>query len=63
MKNKIKTLSILLTIFATATIVFLCLFLSFWSTSRTYKNQLENSYMKSFYEMVDNVNTLEVGLS
>lgn len=63
MKRKIKALSILLMVFATATVIFLCLFLSYLATSQTYKNQLENSYMKSFYEMVDNVNNLEVGLS
>lgn len=43
--------------------VFLCLFISFAVTSDSYKNQLENSYMKAFYEMVDNVNTLEVNMS
>lgn len=63
MKKTNKVLIILSTILGTLTIIFLCLFLSFWSTSNTYKTQLENSYMKSFYEMVDNVNTLEVDLS
>ncbi|MBQ7351769.1 MAG: germination protein YpeB [Clostridia bacterium] len=63
MRKKINTLAVLTTIFATATVVFLCLFLSFVATSKTYKTQLENSYMKSFYEMVDNVNNLEVNLS
>lgn len=63
MKKTNKTLIALTVIFGSLMIVFLCLFLSFLATSNTYKNQLENSYMKSFYEMVDNVNTLEVNLS
>lgn len=63
MKKTNKILIWLTTIFGTSMIIFLCLFLSFLSTSNTYKTQLENSYMKSFYEMVDNVNTLEVDLS
>lgn len=46
-----------------ATLVFLGLFLSFLATAKTYKTQLENSYMKSFYEMVSNVNDLEVDIS
>lgn len=62
MKGK-KTLVYLTTIFASLMIVFLCLFLSFFASSRTYKQQLENSYMKSFYEMVDSINTLEVDFS
>ena len=64
MKNKNDRILILLTtLFGSLTLVFLCLFLSFLITSNTYKTQLENSYMKSFYEMVDNINTLEVDLS
>ncbi|MGN0961671.1 MAG: PepSY1/2 domain-containing protein [Christensenellales bacterium] len=63
MKKTNKVLIYLTTIFGSLMIVFLCLFISFLATSTTYKNQLENSYMKSFYEMVDNVNTLEVNLS
>ena len=64
MKGKSNKILIwLTTIFGTAMVVFFALFLSFWATSSTYKTQLENSYMKSFYEMVDNVNTLEVNLS
>lgn len=63
MKKTNKVLICLTTIFSSLMIVFLCLFLSFLSASQTYKTQLENSYMKSFYEMVDNVNTLEVDLS
>ena len=63
MKKDNQVLIILTTIFATLTLIFLCLFLSYSSSSKTYKTQLENSYMKSFYEVVDNVNTLEVDLS
>lgn len=53
----------LVTILGTGMIVFFALFLSFLATASTYKTQLENAYMKSFYEMVDNVNTLEVNMS
>ena len=44
-------------------ILFLCLFLSFLVTARTYETQLENTYMKNFYDMVSNVNDLEVDMS
>ena len=63
MKKINKPLVVLTTLFGSLMIVFLCLFLSFFATSKEYKTQLENSYMKSFYEMVDNVNDLEVSLS
>lgn len=63
MKKVNKIFIILTTIFGSLSLVFLCLFLSFFATTKTYKTQLENSYMKSFYEMVDNVNTLEINLS
>lgn len=63
MKKTNKVFIVLTTVFASLFIVFLCLFLSFMATSNLYKKQLSNSYMKSFYEMVDNVNTLEVNLS
>ena len=58
-----RVMTALAIIFGSGLIVFLCLFLSFWSTTNNYKKQLENTYMKSFYEMVDNVNSLEVNLS
>ena len=58
-----KVLIFTTTIMGAMVVVFVCLFIGFWTTARTYKNQLENSYMKAFYEMVDNVNTLEVNLS
>ncbi len=63
MNKTCKVLTALTLIFGSSMIIFLCLFLSFLSTSNIYKNQLENSYMKSFYEMVSNVNSLEVDLS
>lgn len=63
MRKTNKALIVSTTILGGLTVVFLCLFISFWATAKTYKNQLENSYMKSFYEMVDSVNTLEVNLS
>lgn len=63
MKSKCKIFIILSVIFGSLMIVFLCLFLSFMVTSNTYKTQLQNTYMKSFYEMVDNINSLEVDLS
>lgn len=63
MKKTNNPLIILTTVFASLAVVFLGLFLSYFITAKTYRNQLENSYMKSFYEMVDSVNSLEVDLS
>ncbi len=63
MSKTCKTLTALTIVFGSAMIIFLCLFISFLTTSNNYRIQLENSYMKSFYEMVDNVNSLEVDLS
>ena len=63
MKNRKTAIILLATFLGSTTIIFLCLFLSFWATSNTYKNQLENAYMKSFYEMVDNVNNIELDMS
>jgi len=63
MKKTNKTFIALTIIFSTISLVFLILFISFLSTSITYKTKLENTYMKGFYEMVDNVNNLEVDLS
>ena len=63
MSKTCKTLTALTIVFGSAMIIFLCLFISFLTTSNNYRVQLENSFMKSFYEMVDNVNSLEVDLS
>ena len=52
MKKNNNLFKILTTIFATTTVVFLCLFISFSVTSATYKTQLENTYMKSFYSVM-----------
>ncbi len=63
MSKTCKTLTALTVVFGSAMIIFLGLFISFLSTSNNLKTQLENTYMKSFYEMVDNINSLEVDLS
>lgn len=63
MKKENKALIWVSVALGSATLVFLGLFLSFLATAKTYKTQLENSYMKSFYEMVSNVNDLEVDIS
>lgn len=63
MKKSYKTFATLTVVFATLTLVLGILFISFLVTSNTYKTKLENSYMKGFYEMVDNVNNIEVDLS
>lgn len=63
MKKTNKALIIICTALGSATLIFLGLFLSYLSTSLTYKKQLENAYMKSFYEMVSNINDLEVDMS
>jgi len=61
--KKVKILAVTTTILSSLVIVFLGLFLSFWATSKTYKTQLENLYMKNFCEMVSNINDLEVDMS
>lgn len=63
MKNENNGLVIFATIMSSLALVFLCLFLSFWGTSNNYKKELENAYMKNFYEMVSNINDLEVDIS
>ncbi len=54
---------ILTAVLSASTIVFLCLFLSFESSSKTYKNSLENNYKKSYYEVASNINDMEIDLS
>ena len=63
MNRTCKVMTVLAVVFGSGLIIFLCLFLSYMTTLNNYKNQLENTYMKSFYEMVDNINSLEVDLS
>ena len=62
-KNNNNILYIILAVFGASTIVFLCLFLSFQNSSNSYKNQLENNYKKSYYEVVSNINDLEIDIS
>lgn len=61
MKN--KGLVIAVSLLGAVSVIFGVLFLVFLSTSNTYKNQLENNYSKSFYEVVSNINDLEVDMS
>ncbi len=61
MKN--KGLIIAVSLLGSVSLIFGVLFLVFLSTSNTYKNQLENNYSKSFYEVVSNINDLEVDMS
>lgn len=63
MKKQNTGLIIFATIMSALAIIFLCLFLSFLGTSNNYKKELENAYMKNFYEMVSNINDLEVDMS
>ena len=64
MKNNYNKIFVVFSVvFASATLIFMCLFLSYWATSKNYRNQLENNYMKSFYEMVDGIDSLEVDTS
>lgn len=63
MKKENNGLIIFSVIASVLSVVFLCLFLSFLVTSNNYKRDLENAYMKNFYEMVSNVNDLEVDIS
>lgn len=63
MKQKNTALSIIATILGTTTIIFLGLFISYLITANNYKTQLENAYKKNFYEVVANINDLEVDVS
>lgn len=62
-KNNNIILYIILTLLGSSTIIFLCLFLSFQKTSDVYKNELNNKYKKSYYEVLSNINDLEIDLS
>lgn len=61
MKNKgyLITISLL----SALSLIFIVLFAVFYSISNSYRNQLENNYTKSFYEVVSNINDLEVDMS
>jgi len=63
MKNNQNSLSIIVAILGATTLIFLGLFISFFVTSKNYETQLENAYKKNFYEVVSNINDLEVDLS
>lgn len=63
MKKRNTTLSIIATILGSTTIIFLGLFISYLITANNYKTQLENAYKKNFYEVVANINDLEVDVS
>jgi len=63
MKKENNWLIIFASIMSALALIFLCLFLSFLGTSNSYKKELENAYMKNFYEMVSNINDLEVDMS
>ncbi|MBE5738632.1 MAG: hypothetical protein E7354_02780 [Clostridiales bacterium] len=58
-----KALAISTAILGASSLVFMSLFILFCVSSNTYKNQLENNYNKSFYEVVSNINDLEVDMS
>lgn len=62
-KNNNTWLYIIISILGATTIIFLCLFLSFQNTSKSYKQTLENNYKKNFYEVASNINDLEVDIS
>ena len=63
MKKKNSGFYIAISLLAASALVFLCLFISFLLTANNYKTQLENTYKKNFYEVVSNINDLEVDLS
>lgn len=63
MKKNNNTLYAIISLLGSATIVFLCLFISYLVTSKNYETQLENAYKKNFYEVVSNINDIEVDLS
>lgn len=63
MKKNNGILITLVVIFSAMALIFAILFLSTITNSKIYKNQLENTYQKSYYEMVSTVNDLEVDMS
>lgn len=63
MKKNQNTLYIVIALLGATTLVFMGLFVSFLVTTRNYEIQLENAYKKNFYEIVSNINDLEVDLS
>jgi len=63
MKKNYSGFYIAIALLSASTIIFLCLFISFLVTSNNYKTQLENGYKKNFYEVVANINDLEVDVS
>lgn len=63
MSKSSRVLSILLAIVGGLTFTLVGLLINSLSMVNVYKNQLENAYMRSFYEVVDNINTLEVDIS
>ena len=63
MKKNNNTLYAIISLLGATSIVFLCLFISFMITSKNYETQLENAYKKNFYEVVSNINDIEVDLS
>lgn len=63
MKKNNDMLYVLITVLGASTLILLGLFISFWITSNNYRTQLENAYKKNFYEVIDNINDLEVDMS
>lgn len=63
MKRRNGLLIALSVLFGASTLVFLILFISSATSNNLYKTQLENNYQKSYYQMVKNVNDLEVDMS
>ena len=60
LKNSIIVLSVVLGSIIIALSVMLTIFVS---KTNTYKLQLENGYKKNFYELISDINSLEIGLS
>lgn len=64
MNRKAKTtITVLSVVLGTAILVLMALLIVFIISSSTYKQQLNNVYNRNLYELVDNVNALEVDLS
>lgn len=63
MKKNQNVLYLIIALLGGSTLIFLGLFVSFLVTTKSYETQLENAYKKNFYEVVSNINDLEVDLS
>lgn len=62
-RNTVVTLAIVCAVLAIGLITFGALYISSNNLANTYGNTIESSYKKTFYELLDNVNDIDLNLS